>query len=200
MKKIKNNRKIIMLLVFVFVLVVITVFGIVLRLYINSKIELGEEKYNLIHEFYNNGSGIEYVYNDKDEIVFIEDSSTGYKYYKVNSNSPILDIIHDNLMNDIETLFDLKKVDGDNYIRIVGKGISGYYGTKLEIKKISKNKIEYKAISTLCYINSRTSYGEGCTSDGYYKVEKPFILIKEDGLWKVSEYTSIFQFSYREIK
>ena len=75
-----------------------------------------------------------------------------------------------------------------------------YYGTVLKIKNRRKNKIEYTAVSTLCRIDKIVPYGEGCMADGYYEIEKPFTIVKEDNKWKILEYTSIFQFSEREIK
>ena len=81
-----------------------------------------------------------------------------------------------------------------------GRGLSGYYGTGLKIKKMSKNRIEYKALSKFCEIDSRVNYGDGCSNEKYYYVEKPFVLIKEDGIWKVEEYTSVFEFKDKEFK
>jgi hypothetical protein len=38
------------------------------------------------------------------------------------------------------------------------------------------------------------------TTTGYYTIEKQFTIIKEYGKWKVLEYTSVLQFSDKELK
>ena len=197
--KIKINKKIIIsLLVLLIVLVMIIVICNLIKKENNKKIELGNSIYEEIHNLYLYGNGIEYVYDDDKNRIYIEDDG---KYYEIKDKKVFTDLISSESLDRLTKIFEIKEKDNKYYISDFGRGITNaYYGTKLEIKKISKNKIEYKAISTLCKIDSIVSYGEGCTSDGYYEVEKPFILVKENGIWKVSEYTSVFQFSDREIK
>ena len=196
--KIKINKKIIIsLLVLLIVLVMIIVICNLIKKENNKKIELGNSIYEEIHNLYLYGNGIEYVYDDDKNRIYIEDDG---KYYEIKDKKVFTDLISSESLDRLTKIFEIKEKDNKYYISDFGRGISNYYGTKLEIKKISKNKIEYKALSTLCEKNSIVTYGEGCTSDGYYEVEKPFTLVKEDGLWKVSEYTSVFQVSDREIK
>ena len=198
MKMIKNKKIIISLLVLLIVLVMIIVICNLIKKENNKKIELGNSIYEEIHNLYLYGNGIEYVYDDDKNRIYIEDDG---KYYEIKDKKVFTDLISSESLDRLTKIFEIKEKDNKYYISDFGRGITNaYYGTKLEIKKISKNKIEYKAISTLCKIGSIVSYGEGCTSDGYYEVEKPFILVKENGLWKVSEYTSVFHFSDREIK
>ena len=197
MKMIKNKKIIISLLVLSIVLVMIIVICNLIEKERIKKIELGNSIYEEIHNLYLYGNGIEYVYDDDKNRIYIEDDG---KYYEIKDKKVFTDLISSESLDRLTKIFEIKEKDNKYYISDFGRGISNYYGTKLEIKKISKNKIEYKALSTLCEKNSIVTYGEGCTSDGYYEVEKPFTLVKEDGLWKVSEYTSIFQFSEREIK
>ena len=198
MKMIKNKKIIISLLVLSIVLVMIIVICNLIEKEIIKKIELGNSIYEEIHNLYLYGNGIEYVYDDDKNRIYIEDDG---KYYEIKDKKVFTDLIYSESLDRLTKIFEIKEKDNKYYISDFGRGITNaYYGTKLEIKKISKNKIEYKAISTLCKIDSIVSYGKGCTSDGYYEVEKPFTLVKENGIWKVSEYTSIFQFSDREIK
>ena len=198
MNMIKNKKIIISLLVLLIVLVMIIVVCNLIKKENNKKIELGNSIYEEIHNLYLYGNGIEYVYDDDKNRIYIEDDG---KYYEIKDKKVFTDLISSESLDRLTKIFEIKEKDNKYYISDFGRGITNaYYGTKLEIKKISKNKIEYKAISTLCKIDSIVSYGEGCTSDGYYIVEKPFTLVKGDGKWKVSEYTSVFQFSDREIK
>ena len=164
----------------------------------NKKIEQGSSIYEEIHNLYYYGGNIEYVndFNNNRLVTKINDEN----YYEISNFDVIKNLISKNMLS--KTFEALKIISNNNkyYIKDIGKGISNYYGTKLKIKKISKNKMEYKAISKLCEKDKIVTYGEGCTSDGYYEIEKPFTIVKEDNKWKVLEYTSIFQFSEKEIK
>ena len=198
MKMIKNKKIIISLLVLSIVLVMIIVICNLIEKERIKKIELGNSIYEEIHNLYLYGNGIEYVYDDDKNRIYIEDDG---KYYEIKDKKVFTDLISSESLDRLTKIFEIKEKDNKYYISDFGRGITNaYYGTKLEIKKISKNKIEYKAISTLCKKDSIVAYGEGCTSDGYYEIEKTFILVKENGIWKVSEYTSVFQFSERELK
>ena len=198
MKMIKNKKIIISLLVLSIVLVMIIVICNLIEKERIKKIELGNSIYEEIHNLFLYGNGIEYVYDEEKNRIYIEEDG---KYYEIKDKKVFTDLISSESLDRLTKIFEIKEKDNKYYISDFGRGITNaYYGTKLEIKKISKNKIEYKAISTLCKKDSIVAYGEGCTSDGYYEIEKPFILVKENGIWKVSEYTSVFQFSERELK
>ena len=199
----KNKKLIIkiivVLLVIILLLVTYTIIKNKIDNYIEDKIKLGEEIYNKMHNLYYYGEGIDYEIDDENQMIYIEEEKI--KYYKIkNYNELFKKSITDKKLKETEKFLNIKEVENNYYIKEIGRGLSGYYGTKLKLKKVTKNKIEYKAISTLCQKDSIVTYGEGCTSDGYYEVEKPFTLVKEDGLWKVSEYTSVFQFSDRDLK
>ena len=197
MKKIKNKKIIKTLLVLLIVLVMLILIINIIRKENNKKIELGSSIYEEIHNLYLYGKGIEYVYDEANNRKYIEEDT---KYYEVKEKSVLEDLIAKESREKLLKIFNIKEKDNKYYISDFGRGISNYYGTILKIKKISKNKIEYKAISKLCKKDKIVTYGEGCTRDGYYEIEKPFTIVKEDNKWKVLEYTSVFQFSDRELK
>ena len=197
MKKIKNKKIIKTLLVLLIVLVMLILIINIIRKENNKKIEQGSSIYEEIHNLYLYGKGIEYVYDEKNNRKYIEEDT---KYYEVKEKSVLEDLIAKESREKLLKIFNIKEKDNKYYISDFGRGISNYYGTILKIKKISKNKIEYKAISKLCKKDKIVTYGEGCTRDGYYEIEKPFTIVKEDNKWKVLEYTSVFQFSDRELK
>ena len=197
MKKIKNKKIIKTLLVLLIVLVMLILIINIINKENDKKIELGSSIYEEIHNLYLYGKGIEYVYDEANNRKYIEEDT---KYYEVKEKSVFEDLIAEESREKLLKIFNIKEKDNKYYISDFGRGISNYYGTILKIKKISKNKIEYKAISKLCKKDKIVTYGEGCTRDGYYEIEKPFTIVKEDNKWKVLEYTSVFQFSDRELK
>ena len=182
----KNKKKIVVLLLVLLIVLVITLVINKIEKEKNKKIELGSSIYEKIHNLYYYGGDLDYKKeNDK---------------YVITNYSIIENIVSNSFISKVNKFLNIEEDNNKYYINPIGKGISNYYGTILKIKKISKNKIEYKAMTKMCKKESIVSYGDRCTSDGYYEIEKPFIIIKEDNKWKVLEYTSIFQFSERELK
>ena len=197
MKNIKNKKIIKTLLVLLIVLVMLILIINIINKENNKKIELGSSIYEEIHNLYLYGKGIEYVYDETNNRKYIEEDT---KYYEVKEKSVFEDLIAEESREKLLKIFDIKEKDNKYYISDFGRGISNYYGTKFKIKHKRKNKIEYIAISTFCKKDFIVYYGDRCMMDGYYEIEKPFTIVKEDNKWKVLEYTSIFQFSEREIK
>ncbi len=198
MKNIKNKKIIKALLVLLIVLVMLILIINIIRKENNKKIELGSSIYEEIHNLYLYGKGIEYVYDEANNRKYIEEDT---KYYEVKEKSVFEDIIAEESREKLLKIFNIKEKNNKYYISDFGRGMTNtYYGTILKIKNRRKNKIEYTAVSTLCRIDKIVTYGEGCTRDGYYEIEKPFTIVKEDNKWKVLEYTSVFQFSDRELK
>ena len=200
MKNILKNKKkiIIILLVLVIVLIGIVVIKKIVEKEINKKIELGNSIYEKVHNLYFYGGNIEYETNENKTRNYIEIDNT--KYYEIKNSEEITNLITEKMIVKTSNFLGIKVIGNKYYMKDYGRGLSGYYGTKLKIKRIARNKIEYKAISTLCQIDSLVNYGEGCSENNYYEIEKPFILIKEEGTWKVEEYTSIFEFNDSELK
>ena len=184
------------------ILLIITSIFIVVSHYVKEfkqkQEEMGKEKYEEIHNLYYYGETIEYEVDEEKRRIYIEEGNK--KYYKITNYDEILNKASNSYKGKLVKVLDIKEKEGNYYVVGIGRGLSGYYGTRLEIKKYSKNKIEYKAYSKFCYKESRVNYGEGCKEEGYYEIEKPFILVKEEGTWKVEEYTSVFEFNESEIK
>ena len=182
----KNIKRMLVLLLVLLLVLVTTIITNKIEKENNKKIEQGSSIYEEIHNLYYYGGDLDYKKeNDK---------------YVITNYSVIENIVSKSFIPKVNEFLSIEEKDNKYYINPIGRGISNYYGTILKIKKISKNKIEYKAISKLCKKDKIVTYGDRCTSDGYYEIEKPFTIVKEDNKWKVLEYTSVFQFSDREIK
>ena len=195
----KNKKKII---IFLLVIIMLLVGSYFLKEFIKKQKflleEMGKEKYEEIHNLYYYGETIEYEVDEEKRRIYIEEGNK--KYYKITNYEEILNKASNSYKGKLVKALDIKEKEENYYVVGIGRGLSGYYGTRLEIKKYSKNKIEYKAYSKFCYKESRVNYGERCKEEGYYEIEKPFILVKEEGTWKVEEYTSVFEFNESEIK
>ena len=195
MKNILKNKKniIIILLVLVIVLIGIVVIRDIVKKETNKKIELGNSIYEKVHNLYFYGGDIVYEIDDKNTRKYIEIDSK--KYYEIKNYKEVFNhLLAQKQLPKTSAFLGIKIIKDKYYMKDYGRGLSGYYGTELKIKKMSKNKIEYKALSKFCEIDSRVNYGEGCSNEKYYYIEKPFVLIKEDGIWKIEEYTSVFEF------
>ena len=200
MKNILKNKKKILIIVLVLVIVLIGIVVIknVIEEENHKKMELGNSIYEKIHNLYFYGGEIEYETDKNNKRKYIEIDHI--KYYEIKNPEEITNLITKNQFLKTSEFLNMKEIENKYYIKDYGRGLSGYYGTELKINKYSKNKIEYTAISKLCEIEYRVSYGEGCSNQKYYYIEKPFIIVKENGVWKVDEYTSIFELSDSELK
>lgn len=200
MKNILKNKKkiIIILLVLVIVLIGIVVIRNIVKKEINKKIELGNSIYEKVHNLYFYGGEIEYKVDEENKRKYIEVDDK--KYYEISNKQVIENLVTEEMLLKTSDFLGIKVIEDNYYIKDYGRGLSGYYGTELKIKKINKNKIEYKALSKFCEIDFRVNYGDGCSDEKYYYIERPFIIVKEDGIWKVESYTSIFEFKDSEIK
>lgn len=183
--------------------VILLIVGLLLNNYINKlkneKIKMGNPFYEKMHNLYYYGGQIDFEQDDNFNRLYIE--KDGKKYYKVkNYDEAIKSFITDKELTETNSFLNIIKDEENYYMKDIGRGLSGYYGTELTVKKMGKNTIKYVAKSKFCKLESRVTYGEGCKNDDYYYIEKPFSLVKEDGTWKVSEYTSIFEANDNEFK
>ena len=145
----KKNKKIIKtLLVLLIVLVMLILIINIIKKENNKTIEQGSSIYEEIHNLYLYGKGIEYVYDEANNRKYIEEDT---KYYEVKERSVFEDLIAKESREKLLKIFNIKEKDNKYYISDFGRGMTNtYYGTILKIKKKSKNKIEYKAITKLC--------------------------------------------------
>lgn len=166
--------------------------------YLNKKrIFVGEKIYNQVHNLYFYGDGFEYDIQVEDGIIVVDETNT--EYYKLKSLNYIQNNFTQNEMDDIKKQFDLININDSYYIKNFGRGISGYFGTTLTVDKVSNKKIEFVAHSKFCEIDARVY--DTCKGEEYmYTIDKPFTLVKENGIWKVDEYTSVFEFKDSEYK
>ena len=193
-----NRKKIITaLLILLIVSVILAITFNLIKKDNAKKIDLASSIYNRMHSLYLSGNGIEYVYDDTNNRKYIEEDT---KYYEVKNIDVFNELVSEKSLDKLLDSLNVIKKDDKYYISDFGRGVSNYYGTKFKIKHKKRNKIEYIALSTFCRKDSVVYYGDRCTTDGYYEIEKPFIIVKENNKWKVLEYTSIFQFSDRELK
>ena len=183
----KNKKKILIgLMIFISVSLILVSLYFGGKKYIASKITLGTDLYERIHNLY--------FYGDQLEYEQVEEK------YKLLNYEKIPELISKKFLPQVNQYLEITKQKYEYYINLVGKGISNYYGTELKIKKIRRNKVIYTATTKMCKVESVVTYGERCSMGGYYYIEKPFIIVKENGSWKVDEYTSVFEFSDSEFK
>jgi hypothetical protein len=189
MKLILDNKKKIIgfLLGLLVILVSIIIVKSYYKDYTKKAIELGNSLYEEVHNLYYYGGDLSYEKNEDGK-------------YVISNYETVENLISKTFLTQTNTFLNIEKKDNTYYINPTGRGLSNYYGTELKIKKVSKKKIEYIAMTKLCYIDKIVSYGDGCATDGYYTVDKPFTIIKEDGKWKIESFTSIFEFDDSDIK
>lgn len=60
--------------------------------------------------------------------------------YIISNYEVIENIVSDSFIDNVNKFLNITKENDKYYIKPVGKGLSGYYGTKLEIKKLVRTK------------------------------------------------------------
>jgi len=194
-----NKKKIIIILL---VIVILLVGGYFLKQFIEKGKLALEEKgityYDKLHNLYFFRENIDYVLDENNQRKYIEIDNK--KYYEIANKEVIEDLVTENMLLKTSGFLNIRIINNQYYMKDYGRGLSGYYGTELKLESVNKDKLEYKALSKFCEIDSKVSYGSGCRNEKYYYIEKPFVLIKENGIWKVDEYTSVFEFEDSLIK
>ena len=161
---------------------------------------------NEILSMYVNHTGIEYK-KDNNQYVIIEKeyvtslgTKINYQYYEINNINEIKSKFTDKMFEHVKKVLDIEKIGEKYYIVQNSKNNINY--TKIDLKQryILLNKAVYTMSVTMCERKYTLPNGN-CSSEEYlYTIDKPFILVKENGKWKVDEYTSIFEFDDSEIK
>ena len=147
--------------------------------------------YNKVHELYFFGGNVEYEIEDNQRIFIELDDS---RYYKIsNYSNSISDLFTENKLSDVQKYLNIEEYNNAYYMKDIGRGISNYYETTLKPKHLSINKRVFMAKSKFCKIDSQVTYGDGCRGKNEYYINKKFILKKENKVWKIDEYTSIFE-------
>ena len=182
MKKHINKRNIIITAISLSVIVVAIIVKIFFFDYLDKKqLNHDQKLYDEIHNLYNYGGNLDF------ELTKEIDGYTKIKNYEEVEN-----IVSKNLIEKTNTFLKIKKIENDYYMKRIGRGVSNYYGTTLVRKNKSYKKINYTAISKFCPYEHITAYG--CEVGYEYQIEMPFTVVKEQGKWKIDEYTSIFEF------
>lgn len=205
MKKILNKlltkRNIIRILIGISLILLLTLTYRYIKNTEARQIKKAEELYEKAHNLYFYGKDIEYA-KENGKYVTIERSvnSRVDKYYKLsNYNEVFVKLFSSNKLKSVDIYLGIIEQNNGKYIREIGRGLSGYFGTTFEVKKASKTKITYIAKSKFCEISHRIN--DVCESEEYYyTIDKEFTIIKENGKWKIDEYTSVFEFEDSLIK
>lgn len=137
-----------------------------------------QEMYYQVYNYYSKD------YFVTDEIKEINDN----RYYKIYRINEIKMLLSDKKFEEFIKEKKIIKQDEDYYIPVKSMQENELYilerSGEMEIKEISRNKIEL-AVQEVYYKNT---YSDFDINDLIYKVNK-FVLVKENGIWRVDEYT-----------
>lgn len=190
--------------------IIIVVFLLFLSLYVfiyikntqKRQIKKASELYEKAYQLYFSGEGLVYSKDKDNQEIHIERSNGNLVnwYYKIDNYDDYVNKLFSSKGKSLaDNFLEVYKQNDDIYIKEIGRGISGYFGTTFTVSYYSKNKIKFKAHSKFCEVSHQIN---GLCEDEkyYYTINKPFVLVKENGKWKIDEFTSIFEFSNDEIK
>jgi len=201
LKKVLTKRNIVRILIIISLLLTLLFAYTYIKNNQQIQIKRAEKLYEKAYNLYFYGGGLEFYQKDgKYDIIEQSNNYRVDKYYKLSNYEEIIgNLFSSNKIIDVNNYLGIIEQNGDKYIREIGRGISGYFGTTFTIKKISEKKITFIAHSKFCEIAH--SINNVCESEEYYyTVDKPFAIIKENGTWKIDEYISVFEFKDSEIK
>lgn len=169
--------------------------------------ELGEDLYSYGDNFgyeYDESTNKSYIGKSYTEMVLSEiEDLRPYRAYKVE-DSDVEDYftkkrIEELSLDNEPAPYGLEKYEGSWYYCEPDLGGSyDYVGTEIEVESIESDKITYKAITYYSeeYIfdseSSDESIDEITENYDYYTKEDPFVIVREDGNWKIDEQTVRF--------
>lgn len=169
--------------------------------------DLGEDLYSYGDNFgyeYNESTFKSYIGKSHTEMILSEiDDLKPYRSYKVE-DSDVEDYFTEKRIEELSldnepVPYGLENYEGSWYYCEPDLGGSyDYVGTEIEVESIESDKITYKAITYYSeeYIFSTTSFDESIDeiteNYDYYTKEDPFVIIKENGNWKIDEQTVRF--------
>ncbi len=190
---IMNKKRIIKYIIITLIFILLIVCFIILKNIRNKKIiEEVTPLYNKVHELYQFGGDIAYVKNEDGGRNYIE--KDGIKYYQIsNFDDSIAKYFTSSNLKNVVEFMNIINENGNYYIKDRGMGIGNYFGVTFKVKKSSSNKRTLIAASKFCKIEYQVTYGDLCSGDNEYTIEKEFKLVKENKIWKIDSFTSVFQ-------
>ena len=188
-----EKKKIIRYIIIALAVILVIVGFILIRNAKNKKIiEEVTPLYNKAHELYQFGGDIIYTKVVDGGRKYIEKDGT--KYYQIaNFDESVAKYFTSNALKDTMEFMNIINEDGNYYIKDTGRGIGNYFGVTFKVEKASGKKRVLKASSKFCKIEHQVTYGDLCSGDNEYTIDKEFKLVKENKVWKIDSFVSIFQ-------
>lgn len=173
----------------------------------DEAIEIGEELYSYGDDFgyeYDESTYITYIGNSHTEMVLSEiEELQPYRAYKVEE-SDVEDYFTEKRIEELSldnepAPYGLEKYNGSWYYCEPDLGGSyDYVGTEIELESVEEDKITFRAITYYSeeYVFNTVSFDESIDeikeNYEYHTQEDDFIIVKEDGKWKIDEQTVRF--------
>lgn len=173
----------------------------------DEAIEIGEELYSYGDDFgyeYDESTYITYIGNSHTEMVLSEiEELQPYRAYKVE-DTDVEDYFTEKRIEELSldnepAPYGLEKYNETWYYCEPDLGGSyDYVGTEIELESVEKNKITFRAITYYSeeYVFNTVSFDESIDeikeNYEYHTQEDDFIIVKEDGKWKIDEQTVRF--------
>ena len=187
-----NKKKLIQYIIITLIIILVIVGFVTIRNIRNKKIiEEITPLYNKVHELYQFGGDIEYVKTGEGRNYIEKD---GIKYYQIaNFDDSVAKYFTSNSLKDVMEFMNIINENGNYYIKDMGRGIGNYFGVTFKVEKASSKKRVLKASSKFCKIEYQVAYGDLCRGDNEYTIDKEFKLVRENKVWKIDSFVSVFQ-------
>lgn len=149
----------------------------------SEALEIGEEKYIEAQELYLGGVEFDETTNIEEEGIIYSKVTNSDKIKKVFSKNGLVQYLAKNEF--------VKKFNGEYYRINADRGGDMYYiDNQLKVVSIDENKIVFNSIER--YFDESTDFSTLNDNSEDIKTNdiiNSFILVKEEGVWKVEEYT-----------
>lgn len=146
---------------------------------------LGNEMYKKANKCYWDG-----VEGDYGNLIYNIDES-GNPYYKITNIDEIKSVLINNAFSNFCSEKGVKEKNGEYYIVAAGRGDDvSYLGNELEVDTIAESKIIFTSIEKYCANEEDYGvYNDASEVEDIITKEYKFVIVKENGSWKVSEFT-----------